>query len=556
MIRLLIRVESLRSNQSFQIQRRSFSFLSHFFERRCHVKNTEITSKMTEAMGNYTITKNAPPVSMETFRINRERLYEKMKSVEPQGFILLKGGEAVNVYNTDVEYTFKQEPFFHWAFGVRHPSYWGAICLKTNTSYLFMPRLPESYAIWMGELLTPEDVKTLYSVNQVYYEDEISTVLTKCNPKKIFLLSGTNTDSDIKMDAPQFENSKKYPTDLTVLYPTMSELRVLKNEHEIELLRQASMVSSEAHKYVMRNLPSMVGHFEYQAESIFLHYCYYTGGCRTTAYTCICGSGPNAAVLHYGHAGAPNDKIINDGEMCLFDMGASYYGYASDITCSFPVNGKFTEEQKVIYNAVLNARNKAVEESRPGVQWEKVHLHALRAMFTEMKAHNLLVGDVEEMLDAELGSIFMPHGLGHLMGIDVHDVGGYLDDTPPRPTRASLKNLRMNRFLLKNMVLTIEPGCYFIDVLLEKAKNDEKMAKFINFNVVNKFKRFGGVRIEDDVLITDYGCELLSKVPRTVEEIEAWMNQEEEVKLHFPLPNQRGKKHATPILSPEVIKGQ
>lgn len=120
----------------------------------------------------------------------------------------------------------------------------------------------------------------------------------------------------------------------------------------------------------MRNIkPTM---YEYQMESLFRHISYYTGGCRHIAYTCICGSGPNGAILHYGHAGAPNDKRINDGDMCLFDMGPEYNCYASDVTCSFPSNGKFTDKQKVIYNAVWDARNAVFEHAKPGVRWTEM----------------------------------------------------------------------------------------------------------------------------------------------------------------------------------------
>jgi len=128
---------------------------------------------------------------------------------------------------------------------------------------------------------------------------------------------------------------------------------VIKTEMELQVLRYVCDISAAAHVEIMKKIRS--GMKEYQCESMFSNYCYYNGGCRFCSYTCICGSGNNGSVLHYGHAGAPNDKSIEDGDMCLFDMGAEYYCYTSDITCSFPVNGKFTEEQKIVYNAVLKA---------------------------------------------------------------------------------------------------------------------------------------------------------------------------------------------------------
>lgn len=131
---------------------------------------------------------------------------------------------------------------------------------------------------------------------------------------------------------------------------------------------------------------------EYEGESLFLHHCYSVGGCRHASYTCICGSGINSAILHYGHAGAPNDRGLKDGDMCLFDMGANYCGYAADITCSFPANGKFTEDQKFIYNAVLAARNAVMDAAKEGVSWTDMHILANKVMLTKLKEGGMLKG--------------------------------------------------------------------------------------------------------------------------------------------------------------------
>lgn len=147
-------------------------------------------------------------------------------------------------------------------------------------------------------------------------------------------------------------------------------------------------------------------------------------------------------------------------------MGANYFGYAADITCTFPVNGKFTPDQKLIYEAVLKANLAVANAARPGVSWLDMHVLANRVLLEELKAGGLLKGDVQEMLDGGLGAIFQPHGLGHLMGLDVHDVGGYLNGNPSRPTvPRGADRLRTARILEQRMVLTIEPGCYFIDMV-------------------------------------------------------------------------------------------
>lgn len=201
--------------------------------------------------------------------------------------------------------------------------------------------------------------------------------------------------------------------------------------------------------------------------------------------------------------------------MCLFDMGANYMGYAADITCSFPCNGKFTPDQKLVYEAVYAANMAVQKAAKPGVSWPDMHRLAEKNILTHLKQGGLLIGDVDDMLSAGLGAIFMPHGLGHLIGLDVHDVGGYLTNNPPRPSQPGVSRLRTARVLEEGMVLTIEPGCYFNTVLLEKAAHNEQQQKFLVLEELERFKGFGGVRIEDDVVITKNGIEDLTKVPRT-----------------------------------------
>ncbi|XP_078514149.1 xaa-Pro dipeptidase-like [Lissotriton helveticus] len=238
---------------------------------------------------------------------------------------------------------------------------------------------------------------------------------------------------------------------------------------ELEVLRYSNRISSEAHKEVMK--AAKLGMKEYELESLFLHYCYKRGGMRHTSYTCICVSGDNSSILHYGHAGAPNDKTVVDGDLCLFDMGGEYHCYGSDITCTFPANGKFTPDQKAIYEAVLHSSCAVMKAVKPGVAWPDMHRLADRVHLEELTKIGILKGNVDEMVKVHLGAIFMPHGLGHFLGIDVHDVGGYPEGVE-RSTEPGLKSLRTGRILQEGMVLTIEPGIYFIDHLLDQALAD------------------------------------------------------------------------------------
>ena len=171
------------------------------------------------------------------------------------------------------------------------------------------------------------------------------------------------------------------------------------------------------------------------------------------AYTCIAASGHHGATLHYGHAGEPNAKLVEDGDMCLFDMGAEYHCYCSDITCSFPANGKFTDQQRDVYETCLEAVVAVESAMRPGVNWADMHRLANRTILAGLLKRGYLIGGTVEEMDAvNLGAVFMPHGLGHFLGLDTHDVGGYLKGYPERSIIPGLKSLRTARDLEVGMV--------------------------------------------------------------------------------------------------------
>uniref|UniRef100_A0A674NZE1 Xaa-Pro dipeptidase n=1 Tax=Takifugu rubripes TaxID=31033 RepID=A0A674NZE1_TAKRU len=440
---------------------------------------------------------------MTLFAENRRRLCAGLREKDgllPQSVVVLQGGEQKQRYCTDTDVLFRQESFFHWTFGVTEPDCYGAIDVDSGKSILFVPKLPESYAVWMGEIYPKEHYKEKYAVDEVHYTCDVSV----CKSLTIFVVF----------------SPFRFQVNNTLLHPVMVECRLIKTDMELEVLRYTNRVSSEAHKMVMKSVKP--GQKEYEMESLFQHYCYKKGGMRHTSYTCICGTGNNSSVLHYGHAGAPNDKTILDGDMCLFDMGGEYYCYTSDITCSFPANGKFTPDQRAIYKAVLKSSRTVLAAIKPGVKWTDMHRLADRVHLEELVKIGILTGNVDDMIKHHIGSIFMPHGLGHLLGIDVHDVGGYPEGVE-RIAEPGLKSLRMGRLVQERMVLTVEPGIYFISHLLDQALADPTQSCFINNQVLARFRNFGGVRIEDDIAVTADGIELLTCVPRTVEEIEAFM---------------------------------
>ncbi|KAM0933575.1 putative xaa-Pro dipeptidase [Dioscorea sansibarensis] len=496
--------------------------LSESFRRNC------VAARMAPPSGPSAL--SPPSIPMELYAQNRDKLVQALReslaaSSRPiRGFVLLQGGEEQTRYCTDHIELFRQESYFAYLFGVREPGFYGAIDIASGQSLLFAPRLSPDYAVWLGEIKPLAYFKERYMVSKVFYVDEIVQVLTaqygESEKPLLFLLYGLNTDSNNFSKPAVLEEMEKFDTDLSTLHPILTECRVLKSKLELALIQYANDVSSEAHIEVMRQ--TRAGIKEYQLESIFLHHIYMYGGCRHCSYTCICATGENSSVLHYGHAAAPNDRTLEDGDMALFDMGAEYHFYGSDITCSFPVNGRFTKDQSIIYNAVLKAHNAVLSEMKPGVGWVDMHKLAEKIILESLQEESILVGNIDDMMARRLGAIFMPHGLGHLLGIDTHDPGGYPKGIE-RPKELGLKSLRTARELKEGMVITVEPGCYFIDALLIPALQAPETSNFFNCKELDKYKDFGGVRIESDVYVTSTGCKNLTNCPRETWEIEAVM---------------------------------
>jgi len=479
-------------------------------------------------------------VPMALYELNRARLTQAMLEKHgwndkgsdgdgdaPTGLILLEGGKTTTRYDTDFEPVFRQESYFHWAFGVSEPDCYAAISLPSGEATIFVPQNSQTYQIFCGRDSLSKDVKAKYGVEHVRPLEEmagfVSSQLERGEDGKdkgrLHLLRGLNTDSGNMATPAHYDGISKHSSVCTTeyLFECMAKCRVIKTSAEAEVMRYTNWVSSMAHVDVMRG--TKPGMMEYQLESLFQHHTYTHGGCRHMSYTCICACGPNPAILHYGHAGRPNDRLLGEDDMALLDMGAEYHCYASDVTCSFPVNGVFSDDQRIVYEAVLDAQIEVLRLMKPGASWSEMHRVAERAVLKGLIEGGVLRGELDEMIDANLGAIFMPHGLGHLIGLDAHDVGGYLEGTPPRSERPGLNKLRTARVLESGLVLTVEPGCYFIDLLLDEALLDPTQSKFINAERLADFRGSGGVRLEDDILVTEDGCDNLTMCPRAVSEI-------------------------------------
>jgi len=396
--------------------------------------------------------------------------------------------------------------------------------LHNDKVTLFMPKLDNLYKIWMN-FITKDQTADKYKI-EVKYMSELEEEMKKFTGK-LYINEGTNTDSNLKTDLPDAKYLENHTVDRATMHDILAESRVIKNDEEIVAMRWASQITAEAHVNVMRNVKANMR--EMQLESFFNFYGqqhYFTG--RVAPYLSICGCGPSAATLHYHD----NKGLLKDGTTMLTDQGHSLHHYVSDVTTSWPVNGKFTKKQAEIYNLVLKSSRAVFEQLKPGTDWIEMHLLAERVILSGLVELGCLSGDVEEMMKKRIGFLFMPHGLGHLIGLDTHDVGGYLPTTPERRQEPGLKNVRMARIIEVGVVLTIEPGCYFRDFLLDgEIPKDfyEFDLSFLNRDKIREYQQeIQGVRIEDVVLITETGNENLSyDIPRTVEQIEKCMAGQE-----------------------------
>ena len=359
---------------------------------------------------------------------------ERMGDSLPKNAVgFFKGASEVPMYSSDVSYPEYQEAYFYYLFGVAEMDAYGVIDFENEKAIVFMPKLDNYYKIWMTVLTTDEYKRKYPLLDEIRFTETMEDFFKEHQPETVFVNLGVNSDSGLKTDIPEDKFYKDVcgKTDSTTMHDILTESRVVKNDEEVEIMRWASRITCEAHCNVMRNVKP--GQRESQLESFFRYDCeqkYFCG--RVQPYHSICGCGPTAATLHYHD----NDKWLQDGHMMLTDQGHQVHHYASDVTTSFPVNGQFTPKQKAIYDIVLRANRAVFKALKPGVNWKDMHLLSERTTLEGLKELGLVKGDVDEMLKGRVGFIFQPHGLGHLIGLDVHDVGGYLASggTPARDT--------------------------------------------------------------------------------------------------------------------------
>ena len=349
---------------------------------------------------------------------------------------------------------------------------------------LFSQEKDPKQELWEGLRIGQQKACADYGANQAFSINKADTILPDliANREQVYF-NLDNYESIMQWIKPLRDKERtgiNVPTDFINVGKIIHEMRIIKDETEIALLRKAAQISAAAHLRAMQ--ACRPGMFEYELEAE-LSYEFVKNGGRRPAFENIVASGANACILHY----IENDKELKDGDLILIDAGVEYKHYAGDISRTFPVNGKFTTEQKAIYQAVLDTQLAVIEHIRPGVSWLDLQHISERVITKKLIELNLLHGEIDDLLQKRAFEPFYMHKIGHWLGLDCHDVGRY-------------KVTDEWRKLEPGMVLTVEPGIYIAEQGI-------------------------GVRIEDDVLITKDGCEVLTAdLPKTIEEIDDLMS--------------------------------
>ena len=455
------------------------------------------------------------------YKNRRARLKEKVKS----GLVLILGnGEAPANY-TDNTYKFRQDSSFLYFFGLNQPGFAGVIDIDSGDEYIFGNDVDMDDIIWMGPQPSVKDMAARVGVSKTApfarLADCMKTAISQ--GRRIHFLPPYRFRNMLLLEEllgirPALV--KNYAS--LELIKAVVDLRSVKEPCEIEEITKACNIGYEMHTAAMRNCKPGVKE-QYIAgliEGIAASYG------SMVSFPVILSQ--NGETLHnHDHS-----QILQEGRMMLTDAGAEEVShYCSDFTRTVPVGGKFLTRQKEVYNIVLAANNKAIEIAKPGVTYQYVHLEVCKVLAQGLKDLGLMKGDVNEAVAAGAHALFMPHGLGHMMGLDVHDMEdlgqiyvGYDDETRPID-QFGTSSLRMGRRLQEGFVITDEPGCYCIPALIDQWRAQGMHKEFLNYDKIETFKDFGGIRLEDDILIIPGGSRFLGdkRTPITVEEVEEIM---------------------------------
>jgi len=455
--------------------------------------------------------------SEETYIQRRNKLKKSVGS----GLILLPGNNESPMNYADNGYHFRQDSSFLYFFGLNHPFMAGVIDCDSGEDMIFGKDLTVEDFVWMGPQPTIAIQSLQVGVSKTGDIKSLSDLLrkAKADSRKIHFLPPYRPENMIKLYNWLGINPDESKTGASLeLIMAVVNQRNYKSEEEIFEIRKACDISVDMHTLSMRMAKPGVSEAKIAAA---VHEVALAAGGQIS-FPIIATI--NGQTLHNHYHG----NILKDGDLFLLDAGAeTSMGYAGDLSSTIPVNGKFTSRQRDIYSVCLASHDNAISMLKPGIPFKEVYFESSRIIVRGLKDLGLMKGDVDDAVESGAHALFFPCGLGHMMGLDVHDMEdlgevyvGY--DGEPKSTQFGLKSLRLGRRLEPGFVLTIEPGIYFIPELIDQWKAKDHNSDFINYNKIEEYKTFGGLRNEEDFLITENGYELLGKAkPKSIQDVEA-----------------------------------
>ncbi|MDY6799900.1 MAG: aminopeptidase P family protein [Bacteroidota bacterium] len=451
----------------------------------------------------------------------RNRLKNKLKG----GLVLFLGNKESAMNYLDNAYHFRQDSSFLYFFGLDMPNLAGLIDLDSGKEYLFGDDFTIDDIIWMGPQPTIKELAAEIGVENTEPFSQLGNYLRNANNqnRNIHVLPFYRGDTIIQFSNLLEVSHNEAENFVSIeLIKAVVDLRSIKDKYEIEELIKAAAIGYKMHTTAMKM--AKPGVYEQEIAGTVEGIALAHGG--MLSFPIILSQ--NGETLHnHDHS-----NILQEGRLMLTDTGAeTTMHYASDNTRTVPVGGKFTQKQKDIYNIVLNAVDHVTSLIKPGIPYRDIHLEAARIIAEGLTNLGIMKGNPQDAVREGAHALFMPHGLGHMMGLDVHDMEGLGEDNVgydneiKRSTQFGLSGLRLGRKLQEGFVLTNEPGIYFIPDLINKWETEKINTDFINFDKIKKeYINFGGIRLEDDLLVTENGSQLLGKrIPITVEEVEETM---------------------------------
>lgn len=461
--------------------------------------------------------------SASTYQTRRARLKQQIG----KGLLIFPGNQEVGMNYKGNPYPFRQDSNFLYFFGLDQPGLAAVIDLDADRDILFGDDLSMDDIVWTGPMPTMRQLAEKVGVRETQAYRKFAAYVKKARKSGQtvhFLPPYRHDNMQLLQELLKIPVAAQKNAASEAFIRAVVAQRQHKSEEEIAEMERAVDITGRMHVAVMQ--AARPGQTEAELAGIAAGIA--TGGGGGLSYGIILTV--NGQILHNHH----HHHRLQKGQLVLGDHGAETdTRYAGDITRTFPVDAKFTTRQREIYELVLDAEVSAIASLKPGIPYREVHLAAALRMAEGLKALGLMQGDMKEAVAAGAHALFFPHGLGHMIGLDVHDMEdlgenyvGY-DDKTQRSSQFGTAYLRLARALQPGFVLTVEPGIYFIPQLIDQWKRKQQFTEFINYNALRKYRDFGGIRIEDNVLITETGHRILGHpIPKTVAEVEALRNIE------------------------------